>query len=95
MGDDIYFESVNISYKTVNIFEEMYGSKKEEIINDLKKILKEKYNIDINGSTRENIHNPSIKYGNHANSIGDCSICEHEHRGEYSGTITPRTNRNN
>ena len=24
MGDDIYFESVNISYKTVNIFEEMY-----------------------------------------------------------------------
>ena len=37
MEGDIYFESVNISYKTVNIFEEMYGTKKKEIINDLKK----------------------------------------------------------
>ena len=53
MGDDIYFESVNISYKTVNIFEEMYGTKKKEIINDLKKILKEKYNININESVRK------------------------------------------
>ena len=55
MEGDIYFESVNISYKTVNIFEEMYGTKKKEIINDLKKILKEKYNININESERKHI----------------------------------------
>ena len=62
MEGDIYFESVNISYKTVNIFEEMYGTKKKEIINDLKKILKEKYNININESVRKDILILDTKY---------------------------------
>ena len=62
MVGDIYFESVNISYKTVNIFEEMYETKKKEIINDLKKILKEKYNININESVRKDILILDTKY---------------------------------
>ena len=62
MEGDIYFESVNISYKTVNIFEEMYETKKKEIINDLKKILKEKYNININESVRKDILILDTKY---------------------------------
>tara|TARA_B100000686_G_C16729851_1_gene940003 strand:- start:333 stop:542 length:210 start_codon:yes stop_codon:yes gene_type:complete len=50
MENDIYFESIYLSYKTIKTFEKMYESKKEEIMNDLKKKIKEKYNIDINGS---------------------------------------------
>ena len=52
MSEDIYYENVNISYKTVDLFEKMYIEKKEEIIDKLIKNIKEKYNIDIitNGS---------------------------------------------
>ena len=50
MENDIYFESIYLSYRTIKTFEKMYESKKEEIMNDLKKKIKEKYNIDINGS---------------------------------------------
>ena len=37
MENDIYFESIYLSYKTIKTFEKMYESKKEEIMNDLKK----------------------------------------------------------
>jgi len=49
MEKDIFYENLDISCKTILLFEEMYSTKKKEIINDLRKILKEKYNIDING----------------------------------------------
>ena len=50
--DDIYYENIMISYKTINIFEAMYKDKKNEIIKEIRKNIKEKYNIDIitNGS---------------------------------------------
>ena len=54
MENDIYFESIHISYQTINIFEEMYENKKKEIMNDLKK----KHNINING--RELSENTTI-----------------------------------
>ena len=50
MDKEIYYESTSISYKTMNNFEKMYEAEKRRILSDLKKILKEKYNIDINGS---------------------------------------------
>ena len=40
----------------------MYVTKKKEIINDLKKILKEKYNININESVRKDILILDTKY---------------------------------
>ena len=49
MEKDIFYENLDISCKTILLFEEMYSTKKKEIINDLRKNLKEKYNIDING----------------------------------------------
>ena len=49
MEKDIFYENLDISCKTILLFEEMYSTQKKEIINDLRKILKEKYNIDING----------------------------------------------
>jgi hypothetical protein len=45
--DDIYYENIMISYKTINIFEAMYNDKKNEIIKEIRKNIKEKYNIDI------------------------------------------------
>lgn len=51
--DTIYYENVDISYKTINIFETMYLKKKEEIIYEIKKNIKEKYNIDINTDGRK------------------------------------------
>ena len=50
MEKDIYFEWISMSKKEVVRFEDMYLHKKNEIINDLKKIFKEKYNIHINGT---------------------------------------------
>ena len=38
--DTIYYENVDISYKTINIFETMYLKKKEEIIYEIKKNIK-------------------------------------------------------
>ena len=68
MDKDIYYESVNISYKTVQQFEEMYNSEKEKIIIDLKNILKEKYNIDINGS-KEDVKHIKATCNNSSTSI--------------------------
>jgi len=68
MDKDIYYESVNISYKTVQQFEEMYNSEKEKIIIDLKNILKEKYNIDINGS-KEDVKHIKTTCNNSSTSI--------------------------
>tara|TARA_Y100000389_G_scaffold188903_1_gene211999 strand:- start:343 stop:546 length:204 start_codon:yes stop_codon:yes gene_type:complete len=48
--EDIYYETPNISYKTLNIFEELYNDKKEEIIKIIINNIKEKYNIDINNN---------------------------------------------
>ena len=48
MDCDTYYENTKISYKTLNIFEEIYETTKEEIITQLQKNIKEKYNIDIN-----------------------------------------------
>jgi hypothetical protein len=45
--DEVYYENVMVSYKTINIFEAMYNDKKNEIIKDIQKNIKEKYNIDI------------------------------------------------
>tara|TARA_Y100000996_G_scaffold369675_1_gene316793 strand:- start:2653 stop:2886 length:234 start_codon:yes stop_codon:yes gene_type:complete len=54
--NDIYYENVDISYKTLNIFEMMYNSKKNEIMESIKVSIKEKYNIDIitNGTKSRN-----------------------------------------
>ena len=46
--DGIYYETTNISYKTLNIFEGLYKDKKNEIIVSIINNIKEKYNIDIN-----------------------------------------------
>jgi hypothetical protein len=53
--EDIYYETPNISYKTLNIFEGLYINKKQEIIEQIINNIKEKYNIDINtnGKTTE------------------------------------------
>ena len=45
--DEVYYENIMISYKTINIFEAMYNDKKNEIIKEIRKNIKEKYNIDI------------------------------------------------
>ena len=45
--EEIYYENTTISYKTVNIFETMFTEKKHEIIKEILKNIKEKYNIDI------------------------------------------------
>ena len=47
MEKDIYFEQISISKKVLNEFETLYKNEKEKIINILKELLKEKYNIDI------------------------------------------------
>ena len=47
MENEIYYEQMVVSNKTLNQFETLYQDKKNEIIKDLKKIIKEKYNIDI------------------------------------------------
>ena len=47
MENEIYYEQMVVSKKTLNQFETLYQDKKNEIIKDLKKIIKEKYNIDI------------------------------------------------
>lgn len=47
MENDIFYEQMVVSNKTLNHFEAMYHGKQKEIIYDLKKIMKEKYNIDI------------------------------------------------
>jgi hypothetical protein len=53
--DGIYYETTNISYKTLNIFEGLYTNKKKEIIEIIINNIKGKYNIDIitNGGTTE------------------------------------------
>ena len=56
MENDIYFESIHISYQTINIFEEMYENKKKEIMNDLKK----KHNNNSNSNGRELSENTTI-----------------------------------
>lgn len=57
MDCETYYESIKISYKTLNIFEEIYEKTKKEIIRELQKNIKEKYNIDINtnGTTTDNV----------------------------------------
>jgi hypothetical protein len=57
MDYETYYESTKISYKTLNIFEEIYEKTKKEIIMELQKNIKEKYNIDINtnGTTTDNV----------------------------------------
>ena len=47
MENEIYYEQMVVSKKTLNQFETLYQDKKNEIIKDLKNIIKEKYNIDI------------------------------------------------
>ena len=46
--DEIYYETTNISYKTLNIFEGLYKDKKKEIMEIIINNIKEKYNININ-----------------------------------------------
>lgn len=57
--EEIYYETTNISYKTLNIFEELYKDKKNEIMEIIINNIKEKYNIDINtnggATTSDNI----------------------------------------
>ena len=50
MEKEIYYENINISINTLTLFERMYNEKKKEIVSDLKKTFKEKYNIHINES---------------------------------------------
>jgi len=57
--EDIYYENISISYKTINIFEEMYNRKINEIIKEIQKNIKEKYNIDINNGVKSSVVNPS------------------------------------
>ena len=57
MENDIYFESIHISYQTINIFEEMYENKKKEIMNDLKK---KHNNNNSNSNGRELSENTTI-----------------------------------
>ena len=45
---DTFYETTNISYKTLNIFEAMYIVERDKITIEIKKRFKEKYNIDIN-----------------------------------------------
>ena len=61
--DDIYYENTTISYKTVNIFETMFTEKKHEIIKEIQKNIKEKYNIDIitNGNESTNTTTDPIR----------------------------------
>jgi len=58
MECETYYESTKISYKTLNIFEDIYETTKTELIIKLQKNIKEKYNIDINtnGTTTGNIN---------------------------------------
>lgn len=44
--EKIYFENVDISYKTVNTFNNLYNEIKSEIICILIKNIKEKYSVD-------------------------------------------------
>ena len=70
MENDIYFESVHVSCRTINNFEQIYNNMKEDVMNDLRKKLKEKYNIDINGiKLSENTGITTTKY-NHTPSRG-------------------------
>jgi hypothetical protein len=41
--EEVYYENIMISYKTVNIFGAMYEGKKNEIIKEIQKNIKEKY----------------------------------------------------
>jgi hypothetical protein len=61
--DEVYYENIMISYKTINIFEAMYNDKKNEIIKDIQKNIKEKYNIDIitNGNESTNTTTDPIR----------------------------------
>ena len=47
MENEIFYEQMVISNKTLNHFEALYQEKQKKIIKDLKEIMKEKYNIDI------------------------------------------------
>lgn len=44
--EKIYFENIDISYKTVNTFNNLYNEIKSEIICIMIKNIKEKYSID-------------------------------------------------
>jgi len=61
--EEIYYENTTISYKTVNIFETMFTEKKHEIIKEIQKNIKEKYNIDIitNGNESTNTTTDPIR----------------------------------
>jgi len=61
--EEIYYENTAISYKTVNIFETMFTEKKHEIIKEILKNIKEKYNIDIitNGNESTNTTTDPIR----------------------------------
>ena len=61
--EDIYYENIMIWYKTINIFEAMYNDKKNEIIKEIRKNIKEKYNIDIitNGNESTNTTTDPIR----------------------------------
>jgi uncharacterized protein YlxP (DUF503 family) len=61
--EEIYYENTTISYKTVNIFETMFTEKKHEIIKEILKNIKEKYNIDIitNGNESTNTTTDPIR----------------------------------
>ena len=61
--DEVYYENIMISYKTINIFEAMYNDKKNEIIKEIRKNIKEKYNIDIitNGNESTNTTTDPIR----------------------------------
>ena len=68
MEKDIYFENINISISTVTSFKRAYEEKKKEVISDLRKNLKEKYNIDINGS-KEDVKHIKATCNNSSTSI--------------------------
>ena len=56
--EEVYYDSVSISYKTLNIFESIYQKKKDDIIEIIRKSIKEKYNIDIiTNGPKGDIHN--------------------------------------
>ena len=58
------FDIVNISYKTLNVFEEIYNREINKVIENIKNNIKEKYNIDINTDGTNKPSNNNITSNN-------------------------------
>ena len=78
--EDIYYENIMISYKTINIFDAMYNDKKNEIIKEIRKNIKEKYNIDIitNGNESRTSSTDTTPYSIRTNTPPDDTPSNHK-----------------